>query len=83
MYLYRRDSLSLCHAGVIIHSLLNKRIDASAMAQVLFDLTEEEIQILDEFEDIEYTKSVVSPRLLVTFLNCLSFPDLCDDNFGA
>lgn len=53
------------------------------MAQVLFDLTEEEIQILDEFEDIEYTKSVVSPRLLVNFLNSLSFPDFSDDDFGA
>lgn len=78
-----RFSFSLCHAGVVIYTLLNKRIDVSAMAQVLFDLTEEELQILDEFEDIEYTKSVVSPRLLVTILNPLSFPDFCDDDFGA
>lgn len=79
----QRFSFSLCHAGVITHTLLNKRIDVRAMGQVLFDLTEEEIQILDEFEDIEYTKSVVSPRLLVNFLNSLSFPDFSDDDFGA
>lgn len=53
------------------------------MAQVLFDLTEEELQILDEFEDIEYTKSVVSPHLLVTSLNSCPFPDFCDVDFGA
>ncbi|XP_024363002.1 uncharacterized protein [Physcomitrium patens] len=35
-------------------------------AKVLFDLSDQELHILDEFEDIEYTRLIVSPRILNT-----------------
>ncbi|XP_024363003.1 AIG2-like protein D isoform X3 [Physcomitrium patens] len=34
--------------------------------KVLFDLSDQELHILDEFEDIEYTRLIVSPRILNT-----------------
>lgn len=33
--------------------------------QVLFDLTDEELYVLDDFEDIDYLKQTVEPTLLV------------------
>jgi hypothetical protein len=35
------------------------------LQQVLFDLSEQELCILDRFEDIEYTKLIVSALALV------------------
>ena len=33
--------------------------------QVLFGLTDKELEVLDDFEDTEYTREVVEPILLV------------------
>lgn len=34
-------------------------------AQVLFDLSDKELQVLDDFEDVDYFKKTVEPTLLV------------------
>ncbi|KAG0558349.1 hypothetical protein KC19_10G021500 [Ceratodon purpureus] len=47
----------------IYPAVLPKKGD-KVFGKVLFDLSDQELHILDEFEDVEYTKSIVSPLTL-------------------
>ena len=45
---------------------------------MLFDLSEQELHILDEFEDVEYIKSIVAPLILVPPGNLSICPEICN-----